>query len=272
MKIMKKPLILVTNDDGVNAPGIRTLIRIMRNLGEVVVVAPASQRSAQSHAITVSEPLRLKLIEEADGYREFSCNGTPVDCVKLGTKIVLRDKPDLLVSGINHGSNASINVVYSGTMAAVIEGAIDEIPAIGFSLNDYSPHAIFRHSEKFIEKIAADVLKRGLPKGVCLNVNIPKIQDEPIKGISVCRQAMGSWVEEFDERKDPRGRDYYWITGVFSNPDHKKGTDTWSMDQNYISVVPMKFDLTAHNAIAEIKGYDFVGDAKVLEKQESMEK
>jgi 5'-nucleotidase len=264
---MKKPLILVTNDDGVNAPGIRTLIRIMRNLGDVVVVAPGSQRSAQSHAITVSEPLRLKLIEEEEGYREFSCNGTPVDCVKLGTKIVLRDKPDLLVSGINHGSNASINVVYSGTMAAVIESAIDEIPAVGFSLNDYSPHAEFHHSEKFIEEIAADVLRRGLPKGICLNVNIPKISDEPIKGISVCRQAMGSWVEEFDERKDPRGRDYYWITGVFSNPDHKQGTDTWAMENNYIAVVPMKFDLTAHESISEISDYSFVGDSKVMDKQ-----
>lgn len=269
---MKKPLILITNDDGVNAPGIRTLIRIMRKLGEVVVVAPDSQRSAQSHAITVSEPLRLKLIEEAQDYREFSCNGTPVDCVKLGTKIVLRDKPDLLVSGINHGSNASINVVYSGTMAAVIESAIDEIPAIGFSLNDYSPHAVFTHSEKFIEEIAADVLRRGLPKGICLNVNIPKITDEPIKGVSVCRQAMGSWVEEFDERKDPRGRDYYWITGVFSNPDHKQGADTWAMENNYIAVVPMKFDLTAYDAISEISTYGFVGKNNVLQEQESRNK
>lgn len=257
---MKKPLILVTNDDGVNAPGIRTLIRIMRKLGEVVVVAPDSPRSAQSHAITVSEPLRLRLIEESEDYREFSCNGTPVDCVKLGTKIVLRGNPDLLVSGINHGSNASINVVYSGTMAAVIEAAIDKIPAIGFSLNDYSHHAEFEHSEEFIAKIAKEVLNRGLPDGVCLNVNIPKISEEPIKGISVCRQALGSWVEEFDERKDPRGRDYYWITGVFSNPDHKQGTDTWAMDKNYISVVPMKFDLTDHDAISVVNDYDFLGE------------
>lgn len=258
--MMKKPLILVTNDDGVNAPGIRTLIRIMRRLGDVVVVAPDSPRSAQSHAITVSEPLRLKPIEESEGYKEYSCNGTPVDCVKLGTKIVLRGAPDLLVSGINHGSNASINVVYSGTMAAVIEATIDKIPAVGFSLNDYSTHAEFQHSEKFIEQIAKEVINRGLPEGVCLNVNIPKIADEPIKGIRVCRQAMGSWVEEFDERIDPRGRDYYWITGVFSNPDHREGTDTWAMDKNFISVVPMKFDLTAHEAISVINDYNFAED------------
>ena len=254
---MKKPLILVTNDDGVNAPGIRTLIRIMRKLGKVVVVAPDSPRSAQSHAITVSEPLRLRLIEEAEDYREYSCNGTPVDCVKLGTKIVLRGNPDLLVSGINHGSNASINVVYSGTMAAVIEAAIDKIPAIGFSLNDYSHHAEFHHSEDYIESISRTVLGNGLPEGVCLNVNIPKVTEEKIKGVRVCRQARGTWVEEFDERRDPRGRDYYWITGVFSNPDDTDGTDTRALDENYIAVVPMKFDLTDYDAIPLIGEMDF---------------
>jgi 5'-nucleotidase len=259
---MKKPLILVTNDDGVNAPGIRTLINIMRQIGEVVVVAPDSPQSAQSHAITVSEPLRIKLIEEEDGYREYSCNGTPVDCVKLGTKIVLRGNPDLLVSGINHGSNASINVIYSGTMAAVVEATIDKVPAIGFSLNDYSHHAEFHHAESFIKEIALGVLQRGLPEGVCLNVNIPQISDQPIKGVQVCRQAKGTWVEEFDERKDPRGRDYYWITGVFSNPDHQEGTDTWAMEQNYIAVVPTKFDFTAHDAMAMVNDFEFVGEAK----------
>ncbi len=259
---MKKPTILITNDDGVNAPGIRTLIGIMRKLGDVVVVAPDSPQSAQSHAITVSEPLRLKLIKDEDGYREFSCNGTPVDCVKLGTKIVLRKNPDLVVSGINHGSNASINVVYSGTMAAVIEASIDKIPAIGFSLNDYSHHAKFHHAEIFIKEIAQGVLLRGLPESVCLNVNIPKISNEEIKGIRVCRQAKGSWVEEFDERVDPRGRNYYWITGVFSNPDHQKGTDIHAMENNYIAVVPMSFDLTAHNAISYINKFDFVTETK----------
>jgi len=241
----------------------------MRKLGEVVVVAPDSGRSAQSHAITVSEPLRLKLIDESNGYREYSCNGTPVDCVKLGTKIVLRGNPDLLVSGINHGSNASINVVYSGTMAAVIEAAIDRIPAIGFSLNDYSHHADFSHSEMYIETIASGVLSRGLPDGVCLNVNIPKISDHKIRGIMVCRQAKGSWVEEFDERKDPRGRDYYWITGVFSNPDLNEGTDTWAMEKNYISIVPMKFDLTDYDALSLIGEYDFVGDIQHTEKPQT---
>ncbi len=260
---MKKPTILVTNDDGITAPGIRVLIKVMRQLGEVVVVAPDSPRSGQGHAITVAEPLRVKLIAEEDDYREYSCNGTPVDCVKLGTQIVLRRKPDLLVSGINHGSNASINVVYSGTMAAVLEAAIDKIPAIGYSLNDYSAKAVFSHTEEYVKQIAADVLENGLPDGVCLNVNFPKIrEEEKMQGIKVCRQAMGSWVEEFDERTDPRGRNYYWITGVFSNPDHKEGTDTWALEHNYAAVVPMKFDFTHHEAIEKVRSMSFADKSK----------
>lgn len=254
---MKKPVILVTNDDGIHAPGIRHLIEVMRKIGDVVVVSPDSPRSGQGHAITVSSPLRLKKIIEEDGYREYSCNGTPVDCVKLGTQIVLRQKPDILVSGINHGSNASINVIYSGTMAAVLEAAIDQIPAIGFSLDDYSAKADFNHTPPWIEMITRKVLDEGIPKGVCINVNFPKISQEPIKGVKVCRQAMGSWVEEFDERKDPHGRDYYWITGLFSNPDHVEGTDTWAMENNFVALVPMKFDFTSHETIQELRTYNF---------------
>jgi 5'-nucleotidase len=254
---MKEPIILVTNDDGIHAPGIRHLIGVMRKIGEVVVVAPDSPRSGQGHAITVSSPLRLRLITEEDGYREYSCNGTPVDCVKLGTQIVLRRKPDILVSGINHGSNASINVIYSGTMAAALEAAIDQIPAIGFSLDDYSAKADFSHTHHWIEVITRQVIEKGLPRGVCVNVNFPVINPEPIKGVKVCRQAMGSWVEEFDERKDPHGRDYYWITGLFSNPDHVEGTDTWAMENNFVALVPMKFDFTSHETIEKLKTYNF---------------
>jgi len=254
---MNKPTILVTNDDGVNAPGIRNLIEVMRKIGDVVVVAPDSPRSGQGHAITVSSPLRLKKITEEQGYHEYSCNGTPVDCVKLGVQIALRCKPDIVVSGINHGSNASINVIYSGTMAAVLEAAIDQIPAIGFSLDDYSAKADFSHTLSWIEVITRQVLKNGLPKGVCVNVNFPQIRTEPLKGVKVCRQAMGSWVEEFDERKDPHGRDYYWITGLFSNPDHVEGTDTWAMENNYVAVVPMKFDFTSHETIKKLESFKF---------------
>ncbi len=255
--INNKPLILVTNDDGVDAPGIRTLIEVMRKIGNVVVVAPDGPRSAMGHAITVATPLRVKLLHEQDGYREFSCTGTPVDCVKLGVKIVMRRKPDLIVSGINHGSNASINVIYSGTMAAVFEAAIDKIPAIGFSLDDYSHHADFSHTKEYVENITRAVLAKGLPEGVCLNVNIPKISAEEIRGVKICRQANGSWVEEFDERVDPRGRDYYWITGVFSNTDHHDGTDTWALEHNYVAVVPMKFDFTDYGMIDKLFDYSF---------------
>jgi len=252
-----RPTILVTNDDGINAPGIRTLIKVMRKLGDVYVVAPDRPRSGSGHAITVSMPLRVSPIHKEEGYQEYRCNGTPVDCVKLGVQIVLRRQPDLLVSGINHGSNASINVVYSGTMAAVIEAAIDKIPAIGFSLDDYEINANFSHTEKYIEQIAREVLEKGLPYGTCLNVNFPAFNFEPLKGVKVCRQSLGSWKERFDERTDPRGRDYYWITGVFSNPDHKEGTDTWAMEQNYVALVPMKFDLTNHDSFSLLEQFDF---------------
>ncbi|OQX73126.1 MAG: 5'/3'-nucleotidase SurE [Bacteroidetes bacterium 4484_276] len=253
----KRPTILVTNDDGVTAPGIRTLIKVMRRLGDVVVVAPDRPRSGQGHAITISRPLRVKKLNTENGYSEYGCNGTPVDCVKLGRQIILRREPDLLVSGINHGSNASINVMYSGTMAAVFEAAIDKIPAIGFSLNDYSYAADLSHTEKYIENITRDVLLKGLPDGVCLNVNLPAKNKRKIKGVKICRQAMGSWIEEFDERVDPRGRDYYWVTGVFSNPDNKEGTDTWAMEQNYVAVVPMKIDFTDNETMKKMQDYDF---------------
>lgn len=253
----KKPTILVTNDDGITAPGLRTLIKVMRKIGDVVVVAPDRPRSGQGHAITVSMPLRVSSVYKEEGYQEYRCNGTPVDCVKLGVQIVLRRIPDLLVSGINHGSNASINVVYSGTMAAVIEAAIDKIPAIGFSLDDYELNANFSHTEEYLEQITREVLEKGMPENTCLNVNFPKYREEGIKGVKVCRQSMGSWKERFDERTDPRGRDYFWITGVFSNPDHTEGTDTWEMERNYIAVVPMKFDLTHYEAIPIFEKYDF---------------
>jgi len=254
---------MVTNDDGINAPGIRTLINVMRRIGDVVVVAPDRPRSAQGHAITVSSPLRVRKLAEEDGYREYGCNGTPVDCVKLGRQVVLRRQPDLLVSGINHGSNASINVIYSGTMAAVFEAAIDKIPAIGFSISDYSHAADLSHTEEYVESIARDVLEKGLPKGICLNVNMPARGTKRIRGVKICRQSMGTWVEEFDERVDPRGRDYYWITGVFSNPDHVNGTDTWAIAHNYVAVVPMNFDFTDYEAKKLLEGYDLKPKSKV---------
>lgn len=258
---MSLPTILVTNDDGVNAPGIRELIKQIRPLGNVVVIAPDSPQSAMGHAVTIQTPLRLHKIHEEENYAEYSCNGTPVDCVKLGQKVLLRKNPDLIVSGINHGSNASINVIYSGTMAAVIEGAMEEIPSIGFSLNDYSYHADFSHCGKYIQKIAANVLLKKLPQGVCLNVNIPAVPAAEIMGIMVARQSKAFWDEDFDSRIDPHHRDYYWLKGVFVNKDNGHDTDIWALENNYVSVVPVQIDLTAYHAIDVLKKWDFTTES-----------
>ncbi|MCH1436665.1 MAG: 5'/3'-nucleotidase SurE [Flavobacteriales bacterium] len=250
----KRPLILVVNDDGVTAPGIRTLIRLMKTLGEVVVVAPDSPQSGKGHAITLDSMLQAERVYIDEGEQvEYACSGTPVDCVKLALNKLVPRKPDLCVSGINHGSNASINVLYSGTMAAALEGAIEGIPSIGFSLLDYAQDADFSQCEDYVLKIAEQVLANPIPKGTCLNVNIPKVKKDAIKGIRVCRQAHGNWNEEFDERINPLGKTYYWLTGNYVNNDPKTDTDIWALDNNYISVVPVMFDLTSHDTIQELK-------------------
>jgi 5'-nucleotidase len=254
------PTILITNDDGFYAPGLRTLIGVMREIGNVVVVAPDQPMSGMGHAITVRHPLRLHLIIKEDGYQEYSCNGTPVDCVKLGEQVVLKAKPDLLVSGINHGSNASINIVYSGTMAAVLESSIGGVPSIGFSLLDHSHHADFSACAPYVRMIAEKVLLNGLPDGVCLNVNIPAVNGREIKGVKVCRQGRSRWIEEFDTRTDPHKRDYHWLTGYFEKLEENEDTDQWALENNYISLVPVHFDLTAHYALATLQQWNL--DAK----------
>lgn len=257
---MTKPLILVTNDDGVMAPGIRHLVKYMMELGEVVVVAPDKPQSGMGHAVTITNPLRLEKITVDGGHAEYSCSGTPVDCVKLAVTQVLKRKPDLLVSGINHGSNSSISVIYSGTMSAAIEGAMEGIPSVGFSLLDYRFDADFTQAKKHILRVASNVLEHGLPEGICLNVNIPAVKEKEIKGIKVCRQARGNWNEDFDYRKDPRGKDYYWLTGEFVLYENSNETDEWALSNNYVSVVPVQFDFTAHDLIPEITKWNF--DAK----------
>ena len=251
---MKKPLILIVNDDGINAPGIRKLISIMNDFGEVVVVAPDGPQSGKGHAITIESTIRCDKVIIDDGPQtEYSCSGTPVDCVKLAVNKLITRKPDLCVSGINHGSNSSINVIYSGTMSAAVEGALEGIPSIGFSLLDYSHEADFSEGEKYIREITQSVLDNNLPDGVCLNVNIPKsVDDKKIKGVKVCRQAKANWVEEFDEREDPKGRKYYWLTGKFVNYDKGDDTDERALENHYISVVPVQFDVTAYHAISKL--------------------
>ena len=254
---MHKPTILVTNDDGIMAPGIRHLISFMQDLGEVVVVAPDKGQSGMGHAVTITSPLRLEKLNIDDNHSEYSCSGTPVDCVKIAVNKVLQKKPDLLVSGINHGSNSSINVIYSGTMSAAIEGAMENIPSIGFSLLDYSYDADFLAAEKYIKKIAANVLSKGIPAGTCLNVNIPAVKEKELKGVKICRQSKGNWEEEFDHRQDPRGGDYYWLSGKFKIHENSNETDEWALQNNYISIVPVHFDFTAHSLIQELKNWDF---------------
>lgn len=256
---MKKPLILVTNDDGITAPGLRMLIRIMRELGEVVVVAPDSPQSGMGHAITVDSTLfstRVVIDSEEGAPNEYSCSGTPADCVKLALREILDRKPDLCVSGINHGSNASINVIYSGTMSAAIEAGVEGIPAIGFSLCDYAWEANFQPAQQSVKTIADEALRHGIPEGTVLNVNIPKTDAEP-KGIKVCRQARANWKERFDKRTSPSGKDYYWLTGEFEVLDKGKDTDEWALAQGYVSVVPTQFDLTAYHTIPQLNRWDF---------------
>ena len=252
---MSKPLILVSNDDGITAKGIRTLVDIMKNIGDVVVVAPDGPQSGMGHAITVGETLRLEETTIFDGVRAFECSGTPADCVKIARHFVLKGEarqPDIVVSGINHGSNTSISVLYSGTMSAAIEGAIEGTPAIGFSLCDYSHKADFSHVEPYVSRITRQVLGSGLPKGVALNVNFPPKRNENIKGIRICRQSNAKWVEDFDQRFDPNGRRYFWMAGNFVNFDKGEDNDEWAIANNYVSVVPVQFDLTAHEAIATL--------------------
>lgn len=247
----QKPLILVTNDDSISAPGIRFLIDVMKEIGEVVVVAPDSPQSAMGHAITINSTLSIEKIKNSDTI-EYTCSGTPVDCVKIALAEILDRKPDLCVSGINHGANSSINVIYSGTMSAAVEAGIEGIPAIGFSLLDFSWNADFTHTKPYIKKIAQEVLTNGLPTGVVLNVNLPK---EDIKGIKICRQAKASWQESFDKRISPHGKEYYWLTGMFVNQDAGEDTDIYALENNYVSIVPVQFDLTAYHAIQTLNNW-----------------
>jgi len=247
---MSKPQILICNDDGITAPGILNLIEAVKDIGHVTVVAPDSAQSGMGHAISVGKPLRLFEQALPHGRKGWACSGTPVDCVKLATGVLLKQKPDLLISGINHGANSSISVVYSGTMSAAMEGAIEGIPSIGFSLCDFAHDADFSASRVIARIIVENALRQPLMPGALLNVNIPRLPLSEIKGIKITRQAVGRWVEEFDERVDPYGRNYYWLTGKFKIEDDGQDTDEWALAHGYVSVCPVEFDLTAHHALA----------------------
>lgn len=246
---MSRPSILIVNDDGIIAPGIRALVEAMQTLGDVTIVAPDSPQSGQGHAITINNVLRLEKVHWFEGLDAYQCSGTPVDCVKIAIDKVLHKKPDICVSGINHGSNASLNILYSGTMSAAMEAAIEGIPAIGFSLLDYAFDADFTAAKSYAQTITQQVLTSGLPEKCLLNVNIPALPLQDIKGIKICRQAVAKWEEEFFERQDPMGKKYYWLTGKFVNHDEGVDSDIWALENGYVSVVPVQFDLTHHKAI-----------------------
>lgn len=251
MKTQK--FILITNDDGITAKGITSLVEAAKGLGEIMVVAPDKPQSGMGHAITVNGPLRFTESKYFDGIKAYSTDGTPVDCVKMGIFQLDGKKPDLIISGINHGSNCSTNVLYSGTMSAAVEGALEGIPSIGFSLLDFDSDANFDAAKKVARKLISNALENNnIPKGVCLNVNIPKLNYSEIKGFKVCRQATAFWDDSFDERKDPLGKKYYWLAGEFKNYDEGTDTDMWALDNGYVSIVPTQFDMTAHHAISQI--------------------
>jgi len=256
-------LILVTNDDGVQAKGLKTLIDIVKPMGDIFVIAPEESQSGMSHAITVKTPIRVKKIKQEKNVLINSCNGTPVDCIKLALNKFLDRYPDLILSGINHGSNASASIFYSGTMAAAIEGCVNGIPSIGLSLLDFSPEAEFNGVIKYVEQVILRTLKYGIPQGTCLNVNFPANHSGQIRGVKICRQTKGHWVEEFDQRLDPQNNEYYWLTGDFINlePD-ATDTDEWALQHNYISLVPVHVDLTSYGVMAHLKKWEFVGERK----------
>lgn len=251
---MKKPLILVTNDDGITAKGIKALIEVAKKLGEVVVVAPDSPQSGMGHAITIHDPLRLKKVDIFEGVEAYECSGTPVDCVKLGQYVPLKGrKVDLCVSGINHGSNVATNILYSGTMSAAMEASMEGVDSIGFSLLNYKSDADFSTCKIWVEKLMRSVLENGLKGGKLLNVNIPDLKGDEIKGIKVCRQSNSRWVEEFKENEDPMGGKYYWLAGKFVTKDMSEDTDVWALENGYISVVPSMHDLTDYKVMEGLK-------------------
>ena len=254
MKIEKNDrLILLTNDDGLYAEGLNTLIGVMQSFGKVVVISTIDSRSGMSQALTVKMPIRVKLLKETETKRVYACSGTPTDGVKIAINQLLERKPDWVVSGINHGANASVSVIYSGTMAAAIEGCLYGIDSVGFSLNNFSSKADFSHTRRYVKHIMEMLAKNKLPKGTCLNVNIPSAGSE-IRGIRICRQARGNWQEEFEKRKDPAGKSYYWLTGIFQNHEpESEDTDEWALSNNYVSVVPVSVDLTDHDYIDVLK-------------------
>ena len=254
---MSKPLILITNDDGYNAKGISALVNAVKSIADIIIVAPDRPQSGMGHAITVNEPIRCFDLDFFGDVKAYSCTGTPVDCVKMGLYLLGDRSPDLILSGINHGSNISTNVLYSGTMSAAVEGALEGVPSIGFSLTTHSSNADFTTSIKYVKIITEKLLNNSLKKGVCLNVNIPNVKAELVKGIKVCRQGRAFWDDTFDKRTDPLGNEYYWLTGSFSSKEQGEDADINFLKNNYVTIVPTQFDMTCYSSIEELTKWSF---------------
>lgn len=256
----KKPLIFLTNDDGIHAKGLRELMTTLQPLGRLFVVAPQTAQSGMSHAITMTRPLFLQKLEDTPERIVYSCNGTPVDCVKIAFDYLISqgERPTLAVSGINHGANSAINVLYSGTMGATIETSFYDIPAIGFSLLDHHEDADFSTACIYVDRIVRKVMSESIEKPLCLNVNIPNLPAAEIKGIMPCRQNRGYWREKFERRTNPQGRDYYWLSGYFYNTEPEaRDTDEWALNNGYVSVVPIQVDLTHYTQLEQIRQWNF---------------
>ena len=256
----KKPLFFITNDDGINAKGINSLIEVIKSIARIIVVAPEESQSGMSHAITMTNPLYLRKVKDDKDVTIYACNGTPVDCVKIAFDSIMANKemPAMIISGINHGSNSAVNVLYSGTMGAAIEASFYDIPSLGFSLLDHDHDADFSASKKIVSEIIGKVMTSEIDLPFCLNINIPNLPYDKIKGIKVCRQNKGYWREEFDKRQDPRGRDYYWLTGYFHNTENEAtDTDEWALNNGYVSIVPIQVDLTNYRQLEYMKNWTF---------------
>lgn len=251
-----KRLIFLTNDDSYLSKGFRAAVNLAREFGDVVAIAPDKVQSGMSQAITINQPLFIRQVEKSEGVEIYAFSGTPVDCVKVAFDHIYSErKVDLVLSGINHGSNAAVNVMYSGTMGAAIEGSFYGIPSIGLSLDDHDSDADFEGAVEVGRKVISDILNStdSLPRPLCLNVNVPRCAASELQGVRLCRQTKGFWREEFYSRQDPHGREYYWLTGAFQNAEPEaEDTDEWALAHNYASVVPIQVDMTDYHTLNKL--------------------
>ena len=253
---IKRPLLLISNDDGYLAKGINCLVEMLSDLGDIIVCAPEDARSGFSCAFSATVPLRLQCRAQRPGVEIWSCTGTPVDCVKMALAEIVPRTPDLVIGGINHGDNASVNAHYSGTMGVTLEGCMKYIPSVAFSLCDHRENADFEPLCPLIREITQRVLREGLPLGVCLNVNFPLLEDRGYKGVRVCRMAKGTWGQEVTKCHHPRGYDYWWMVGSYTNDEPEaEDTDNWALTHGYVAITPTQIDITAYQAMDKIKSW-----------------